>query len=218
MSWHGHLEKVWLSIQLQMLNPPLRPEQAAVSNIPSLFFCIHHILGPFSQFFLSSLPLNLDHRGESRTPQRVRTQFYFLFFYNFRHNICWQHCHFCRNVMWLCCDASYLSVYSAFCMTEQKGPVCLYHTPQAQKENDKWVWHLFRVLTMHLTVVKYAELDLNYDLKLWVAFSSKPPVRQRQWAVTLRLWGGGGGWRWDGGGAENEERRQGELKNSKNAQ
>lgn len=25
-------------------------------------------------------------------------------------------------------------------MAEQKGPVCLYNTTQAQEENSKWVW------------------------------------------------------------------------------
>lgn len=36
----------------------------------------------------------------------------------------------------LCLVTLVLSVICAFCMTEEKSPVCFYNTSQAEEEND----------------------------------------------------------------------------------
>lgn len=129
VSWLALLEKAWPSARRLTLNPPLPPEQAAVSStlLPHIFVSIYFKL---RHLYLSA-SLRLDNRGESRTPQRVRIE---------------GMCLTCDVFLWTC---SLLGVTSAFCMTEEEGSVCLHNTSQAQEENYEWVEHVTVRLDSH---------------------------------------------------------------------
>lgn len=67
-----------------------------------------------------------------------------------------------------------VSVICAFCMTEEKSPVCIDNTPQTEEENNKWV----EADSLSVTLRKCTLLDLTCELNLFTMGSSKPPVRQ----------------------------------------
>lgn len=110
-----------------------RPQWVQTHSL--LFFVSIYI--QLSLFFLSVSPW-LDNRGESRTPQRVSLQGIVFLIYTsiFYDDVAIFLLAVFRR---LCCSASFVSVTSAFGLTEKEGSVCLHNTPQAQEEDDKWV-------------------------------------------------------------------------------
>jgi len=146
-----------------------------ITLLASIFSCVH-----FNKT-TCILSLRSDHRGGSRTPQKVRLSgglFSLIYTKCFTPSVTiprWRR-HVSISFFSSGSAADVVFSASAFCTAEQEGSVCLHDTPQAPEEDDEWVRRR-RGSLVNLTVVKTQEVRLL--LSDCFLLSSQHSVRHR---------------------------------------